>query len=117
MDLTSIERQAVGMWMALVAWWHSGSVWPLWIWAGMGLALAGGAGWAGYWLVRRAFGHERINGAWIGPAELAAVLDRLELRERDGGSLSAADFNLLDRFRPGRHDRLQKMGDREFVSW
>lgn len=117
MDLTSIERQVVGLWGQAAAWWHSGSEWPFWIWMGAGLALAAGGGWAAYWLIRRGLGHERINGAWIRPDELAAVLDRLELRERDGGSMSLDDLQLLDRFRPGRHVLLNKLGEQEYVSW
>lgn len=117
MDFSFISQLVARYSGQVAAWWHSGSEWPFWIWVAAGLAMAAGVGWAGYWLVRRLLGHERINGAWIGREALAAVLDRLELRERDAGSMSIDDFRLLDRFRPGRHDRLRKLGERDYVSW
>ena len=117
MDMASLERQLAGYFGMVAAWWHSGSAWPMWIWMGTGLAFAVACAYAAYWLVRRTMGYERINGAWIGPDDLARVLDRLVQRERDSGSMTVEDLKLLDRFRPGRHNRLHKLGERDYVSW
>lgn len=117
MDMNGAMRIVEGAIGAGMAWWDSASPWPFRIWVTLGALFFLAAIAAGYWLVRRGLGHHRINGVWIRPDELEAVLDRLAQRERDGGSMSVADFKLLDRFRPRRHDRLQKMGDKDYVTW
>ena len=73
--------------------------------------------WASYRLMRWLLGHRKIYGVWFRPGELDRLLDRLELREKNGTILHARDVNLLDRYRPDRRIHLKRMGDADFVSW
>lgn len=87
------------------------------IWLGAGAIMLVLWLWAAYYVTRRLLGHRRINGAWIGVEEFEAFLDRMVQKEKDGGSLTVADFQMLDKHRPDRRLALKRIGDKDFVSW
>lgn len=118
MDLSVLDGHLAAGWRAVLGWWDSGSIWPMAVWL-LGLAVLGWVALlAGHALVQAWRGHYRVGGTWISPAALEALLDRLQQRERDGTvSLSAAEVNLLDRFRPDRRLHLKRLGEEDYVAW
>lgn len=54
---------------------------------------------------------------WIGPEDFEALLDRMQQNEKDGGSLTITDMQLLEKHRPDRKIALKRLGDQEFVRW
>lgn len=101
-----------------MTWWQSlGYDVHFKVWLGAGIAMFVLWLWAAYYITRRLAGQRKINGAWIGPEAFDAMLDRMQQKEKDGGSLTVADLQLLDIHRPDRRLALKRLGDQDFVSW
>jgi hypothetical protein len=85
----------------------------------LGLGVVGFLLWCfvAYRFARFCLGHKRVRGVWFKPNEFDELLDRLQIKAKDGVSLTAEDWNMLDKFRPGWRIGSQKMGAQEFVGW